>query len=334
MPNRIVSMLRSWEAFLAVILVLVVLGNTQLSPFYFSVDNLTNVFQLSVEKIIVVTTMTLIIINGEIDLSVASVMGLSASMFAWLYQQGVAAEVAILVCLGLGIVCGLFNAVWIAYFGLPSLAVTLATLIGYRGAARVLLENRSVGGFPDWFNRLGQPDLIGPLSAGIIIFIVLYIIVAIVLHFSAFGRYIYTIGNSKEAAQYAGVKVRQVKLLLFMFSSLVASLAGLLTAARFGSVRANQAEGYELEVITIVLLGGVSIFGGKGTMVGVGLSILIVLNLRNGMSLANVSGNTQTSVIGLLLILSVLIPNTVQYLQRLRPHLSLGRKAREAQASS
>lgn len=329
-PNQILSRLRSWEGFLAIILIIVVLANTQSSAFYFSEDNLTNVFQLSIEKIIVAITMTLIIISGEIDLSVASVMGLSASLFAWLIEQGIAAEIAILLCLGVGVICGLFNAVWIAYFGLPSLAVTLAGLVGYRGAARILLENRSVGGFPDWFDRIGQPDLIGPLSAGIVIFILLYIVFAVVLHYSAFGRYVYAIGNSREAARYAGVKVRQIKLIIFMFSAFVASLAGLLTAARFGSVRANQAEGYELEIITMVLLGGVSIFGGKGTILGVGLSILVVLNLRNGMSLTNVSGNTQTSVIGMLLILSVLIPNAVQYLQRQQPNFGLIRRDKEA----
>ena len=328
--SQILRRLRSWEGLLAIILIIVVFANTQLSPFYFSEDNLTNVFQLSIEKIIVAVIMTLIIINGEIDLSVASVMGLSASLFAGLFERGMPVEIAIVICLGVGTLCGLFNGVLIAYFGLPSLAVTLAGLVGYRGVARILLENRSVGSFPDWFDRIGQPDLIGPLSAGIVIFILLYIVFAVVLHYSAFGRYVYAIGNSREAARYAGVKVRQIKLIIFMLSALIASLAGLLTAARFGSVRANQAEGYELEIITMVLLGGVSIFGGKGTIVGVGLSILVVLNLRNGMSLTNVSGNTQTSVIGLLLILSVLIPNAIQYLQRQQPNFGFIRRDKEA----
>jgi rhamnose transport system permease protein len=307
--------LRTWEALLFVILVGVVIVNTQLSPFYLSAGNLINVFQLSIEKIIVALMMTLVIINGEIDLTVASIMGFSASLFAWLFSQGVAAELAIMVTLGVGLLCGLFNGFWVAYVGLPSLAVTLAGLIGYRGAARILLENRSVGGFPDWFNSLGRPDLIGPFSAGIVIFALLFIVFAVVLHFSAFGRYVYIIGNNREAARYAGVRVRRVKMLLFVMSALIASLAGLLIASRLGSVRANQAEGFELEIITMVLLGGVSIFGGKGTILGVGLSCLVVLNLRNGMGLANYSGNIQTSVIGILLILSVLVPNIARQIQ-------------------
>jgi rhamnose transport system permease protein len=318
--RNVLARLRSWEGFLGLVLILVVVLNTQLSPFYLSFNNIINVFQLSIEKIIVAMIMTLLIINGEIDLSVASVMGLAASLFAWLFAQGMAPELAIVVTLAVGALCGAFNGLWISYYGLPSLAVTLAGLVGYRGAARILLEDRSVGGFPDWFDNLGQPGLIGPFSAGIVIFVLLLIITGVVLHFSAFGRYVYVIGNSKDGARYAGVNVKRVKMTLFVLSSFVASLAGLLIASRLGSVRANQAAGFELDIITMVLLGGVSIFGGKGSIVGVILSILVVLNLRNGMGLANYSGNIQTSVVGVLLILSVLIPNAAQYLNRVRLH--------------
>jgi rhamnose transport system permease protein len=137
----------------------------------------------------------------------------------------------------------------------------------------------------------------------------------VTLHFAGIGRYIYVIGNNKEVARYSGVKVKQVKMGLFITASLIAALAGILLAARLGSVRGNTAEGFELDIITMVLLGGVSIFGGSGTLAGVGLAILLILNLRNGMSLANITGNTQTGVVGILLILSVLIPNLVQMVQ-------------------
>jgi rhamnose transport system permease protein len=208
-----------------------------------------------------------------------------------------------------GAICGAVNGFWIAYVGLPSLAVTLAGLIGYRGIARLLLEDGSIGNFPDWFNNLGQKNLVGPFPAALIIFFILFVIFAVVLHYSAFGRYVYVIGNNRDAARYSGVKVRRVKMILFIVSGVIASLAGLLYAARLGAVRASTAEGFELDIVTIVLLGGVSIFGGTGTMAGVGLSILIILNLRNGMSLINITANAQTTVIGALLILSVLIPN-------------------------
>jgi len=154
--------------------------------------------------------------------------------------------------------------------------------------------------------------MVGPLTFSIIVFIVLLVVVGITLHGSALGRYIYVMGNGLEAARYSGVQVKRVKLVLFGASGFVAALAGLLYAARLGSVRGDMAFGFELDIITIVLLGGVSIFGGSGSLLGVGLSIFLILNLRNGMGLANITGNTQTSVIGALLILSVLAPNIVQ----------------------
>ena len=134
----------------------------------------------------------------------------------------------------------------------------------------------------------------------IIIFVILFALSAIVLNRSALGRLVYVMGNNLEAARYSGVRVKRVKLLLFVASGIVAALAGLLYAARLGSVRGDMALGFELDIITMVLLGGVSIFGGSGNLVGVGLSILVILNLRNGMGLANITGNAQTSVIGAL----------------------------------
>jgi rhamnose transport system permease protein len=304
--------LRGWEGLLLLLLLVVIAVNAARSPLYLSVPNQINLFQLSIEKIILALVLALIIINAEIDLSVASIMGLSACTLAFLFEKGVPVGWGIWAALGVGLLCGAFNGFWIARIGLPSLAVTLAGLIGYRGVARILLEDRSITGFPLWFNRLGQQPLIGPLPLSLIIFFALLIIALIVLQSSAFGRYIYVIGNSREVARYSGVKVMRVKFLLFMASGFISALAGLLLAARLGAVRGNMAEGFELDAITMVLLGGVSIFGGSGTLFGVGLAILLILNLRNGMSLMNVTGNTQTGVIGTLLILSVLLPNWMQ----------------------
>jgi rhamnose transport system permease protein len=307
-----------WESLLAVILVIVTVVNIRMSSHYLGVDNFVNLFQLSIEKIILALITAFVIINAEIDLSIASLMGLSACLFAWLYDRGAPAEGAILIALATGAVCGAFNGFWIAYAGLPSLVVTLAGLVMFRGAARILLEDHSIGLFPQWFNDLGQPDYIGPVSFGIVVFAILFVICLVVLHFTAFGRYVYIIGNNRNAARYAGIKVQRIKMMLFVMSGLVSSLGGLLLAARLGTVRANVAEEFELDIITMVLLGGVSIFGGTGTLVGVGLSILVVLNLRNGMSLAHYSGNIQTSVVGVLLIASVLLPNLMRDARRLR----------------
>jgi rhamnose transport system permease protein len=301
-----------WEVLLLALLVAIVAMNIARSPYYLGVGNIVNLFQLSIEKIIVALMMTLIIVNAEIDLSVASIMGLSAAVMAWLFQLGLPLPLAILVAMAAGALAGLNNGFWIAYLGLPSLAVTLAGLIGYRGIARILLEDRAIGNYPEWFNALGQQPLMGPLTLSLIIFLILFVMLAVALHGSALGRLVYVMGNSLETARYSGVRVKPVKLLLFTASGVVAALAGLLYAARLGSVRGDIAQGFELDIITMVLLGGVSIFGGSGNLVGVGLSILVILNLRNGMGLANITGNTQTSVIGALLILSVFAPNLVQ----------------------
>ena len=307
--------LKRWEGLLLAILIAIVAMNVLRSPYYLGVGNIVNLFQLSIEKIIVALMMTLIIINGEIDLSVASVMGLAACVAAWLFQMGVPMAAALVVALASGVVAGLINGCCVAYLGLPSLAVTLAGLIGYRGVARILLEDRAIGGYPAWFDAIGQQAMVGPLTASLIIFLVFFVVVAVVLHGSALGRLIYVMGNGIDVARYSGVRVERVKLLLFAASGFVAALAGLLYAARLGSVRGDIGQGFELDIITIVLLGGVSIFGGSGNIIGVGLSILLILNLRNGMGLANITGNTQTSVIGALLILSVLVPNILRSLR-------------------
>ena len=309
---NLLARLRSWEGLLLVLLAIVVAFNLASSPYYLGVDNIVNLFQLSVEKIIVALVMTLIIISGEIDLSVASIMGLAACVMARLFELGVPLPLGILAAIAAGAVAGLINGFWVAYVGLPSLAVTLAGLIGYRGVGRILVEDRSIGSFPEWFDAIGQQPLIGPLTLSIVIFFVLFALSAVVLSRSGLGRLVYVMGNNLEAARYSGVRVKRVKLLLFVASGVTSALAGLLYAARLGSVRGDMAYGFELDIITMVLLGGVSIFGGSGNLVGVGLSILVILNLRNGMGLANITGNAQTSVIGALLILSVLVPNMAQ----------------------
>ena len=307
--SRNLQRLISWEGLLLAILVVSVGINVAQSPVYLTSENQVNLFQLFVERIIVALAMALVIINGEIDLSVASVMGLACCVLAVLHDQGVPLVAAIFFALLVGIIVGLFNGFWIAYMDLPSLAVTLAGLIGYRGVARILIEDRSIGSFPEWFNNLGQKPFLGVMPLASLIFLALFVVAIVVLQYSAFGRYVYVIGNNREVARYSGVRVRRVKMLLFVVSSTAATVAGLLLAARLGAVRGSTAEGFELDIITMVLLGGVSVFGGSGTIIGVGLSILLILNLRNGMSLSNITGNTQTGVIGALLILSVLIPN-------------------------
>lgn len=317
LTSRVLKALKSWEGFLLLVLVLLFIANSIISPFFFTFNNQINLFQLSIEKVIVAVIMTLIIVNGEIDLSVASIMGFSACLFGWLFQSGVPASGAILIVLAAGALLGAFNAFWIAWVGIPSLVVTLATMIAFRGFARVLVEDRGITGFPEWFDTLGQAPLLGPIPLAILIFAFLVILFYVILQRTSFGRQVYFIGSNRDVAEYSGINVRRVKATIFILSGLISALAGMLFAARLGAVRGDAALGFELDIITIVLLGGVSIFGGKGTMVGTLLAILIVLNLRNGMALSNITGHIQTGVLGILLILSVMVPTIQRWIAKL-----------------
>lgn len=300
--------LKSWEGFLLACLVLIIVVNAVLSPQFLTVSNQINLFQLSIEKIIVALIMTLIIINAEIDLSVGSMMGFAACAFGFAFAAGVPAGLACVIALGIGVLGGALNGYFIAYVGLPSLVVTLATLIGFRGMARVLVEDRGITDFPEWFDNLGQQGLVGAVPLSLILFVVLYIVLYVVLQRSGFGRKTYLIGNNQDVAAFAGIDTARHKLILFTASGAISALAGLLFAARVGAVRGDVASGFELDIITMVLLGGVSIFGGRGSLVGTLLAVLIVLNLRNGMALMNITGHIQTGVIGILLIASVIGP--------------------------
>ena len=310
--------LRSWEGFLCLVLILTISVNAVNSDAFLSIDNQINLFTLSIEKVIIALIMAFIIINAEIDLSVASMMGLAACALGWLVDAGSSMSTALVICLLIGMLGGLFNGFWVTFMNLPSLVVTLAMLIGFRGLARVLVEDRSIRVFPSWFEELGQQPILGPLPLAVIIFFLLLILAIVVLRFTGFGRYVYVIGINKDMARYSGINVKAVKLILFTLAGLISALAGILFAARLGSVRGDMGLGFELDIITMVLLGGVSIFGGSGSIYGVILSILIVLYLRNGMSLSNITGHLQTGVIGLLLILSAMVPNLKTYWESLR----------------
>jgi rhamnose transport system permease protein len=310
--------LQSWEGFLLAVLLVIIAFNALKSDGFLTVANQINLFQLSIEKIILALVMTFVIINAEIDLSVGSMMGLSGCAFGILWESGVNPGLAIVICLGIGVAGGLLNGWFIARVGLPSLVVTLATMIGFRGGARVLLEDRGAGDFPDWFDALGQQGLIGPVPFGLIVFFTLFAVLWVVLERSGFGRKTYVIGVNRAVADYAGIDTGRHKMIIFMASGLCAAFAGLLYAARVGAVRGDVGNGFELDVITMVLLGGVSIFGGKGSLTGTLLAILIVLNLRNGMALMSLTGHIQTGVVGLLLIASVLVPR-IRFISEARP---------------
>lgn len=313
-PRRsFLARFQRWEWMLVALIILVVFLNIQLSPYFLNAQNLSRTSSDFMEIGLMMLPMVFIIITGNIDLSVASALGMCASFMGWLFIMGVNIWVAALGALILGILGGLLNGFLIARVKLPSLVVTLGTYAFYRGIAYVLLGDQAARGYPASFTYLGQGKLPGtliPFAVGL--FIVLAIIYGLVLHKTKFGRYLYVIGNNKEAARYSGVPVARTILIIFTLSGLMSAIAALIMAARFGSTRPDIATGLELTVITAAVLGGVDINGGVGTMVGAVLSLLLIGLMRFGMGLLNIQGQVQGIAIGLLLVLSILLPSVIR----------------------
>lgn len=301
--------LRQWEWTLVLLLILVFVVFSFLSPHFLNVQNLFDSTLHFTEKGIIALIMTFIIISGNIDLSVASNMAMSAAVMGVAYRGGVSMWLAVPLCLLIGSCGGLLNGVVITRFRLPAIVVTLGSYSLFRGIAYVLLGNQAITGYPYQFAELGQGYLGNtPIPYQLVIFVVLAAIFGIILHRTTFGRFVYAIGNNETACRYSGVAVDRVKVILFILSGLLSSFSAVLLTSRIYSTRPNIAQGFELEVVTAVVLGGVSISGGSGSMVGVVLSLFLIGFARFGMSLLNIPGQVMTVVIGALLIVAILLP--------------------------
>ncbi len=270
--------------------------------------------------LLIALPMTLVIITGEIDLSVASVVGLSSVLLGVLHEGGMPIPAAALLALLAGLVCGALNGFLVAYVGLPSLAVTIGTLALYRGLAVGLLGTKAVTEFTERWTELATGTL-GSSSVPTIMvpFAVLLVAFVVLLHFSVFGRGVYDIGLNSEAAHFTGVNVERTKLVLFMLSGLVSAFAGIFYTLRFGSARGDNATGLELQVIAAVLLGGVSIFGGRGRLHGVVAGVVLIGVLASALRLERVTVNVTNIIIGLLLIASVIAPSVIDALSTRLP---------------
>src|ERR671918_231155 len=305
-PRRsFLAKFQRWEWMLVALILLDVLINIRLSPHFLDARNVSRTSSDFMEIGLMMLPMVFIIITGNIDLSVASNMGMSASFMGLLHNQGVNIWVAALAGLLLGTLGGLLNGYLIARVQLPSLVVTLGTYAFYRGIAYGFLGDQAARGYPEAFTYLGQGrvfDTLIPFSVAL--FILLAIIFGLVLHRTTFGRYLYAIGNNENATIYSGVPVARIKVIIYTLSGFMAALAGLILAARFGSTRPDIGTGLELSVITAVVLGGVDINGGKGTMLGATLSLLLIGLMRFGMGVLSIQGQGEGIVIGLLFILS------------------------------
>lgn len=309
------SLVRSsrWESLLVALLLALVVAGALSSDVFLQGSSVSLIITTIMEKALMALPMTLIIISGEIDLSVASTLGLASAVLGKAWAAGWSLPLCIATALVVGALCGLLNGLLVTRLGLPSLVVTLGTLALYRGLAYVVLVDQAVSDYPRAFRTFGFDTIAGTvLPWSLLVFLPLLAVFFVLLHRSWVGRQIYAAGSNAEAARYSAVRVERIKLWLFVVSGTMAALAGVVFTARVSSSRADNATGFELDVIAAVLLGGVSIFGGRGTMVGVVLSLAVVGTLRQVLALNSPSAEAQSIAIGSLLVLSVLGPNLVQ----------------------
>ena len=293
--------------FLVVIVALVILS-IQAAQFA-TIDNLLNQGRFLTEVSLVALIMTFVIVTGGIDLSVGSILGLSAIVLGVAWKKlGLPLPLAILVALSVGTLAGLFNGIIITRFKVPPLIATLATLALYRGLAEGISQARSIRGYPEWFFILGQGEFFGiPTQLWIVAFFTL--LTGFILTYTTWGRATYAIGANETAARFSGIAVDKTKLFIYAASGFAASLAAIIFVSRVSTTRSDMGMGLELDAITAVVLGGTSIFGGKGTIVGTFFGLILIQILKNGLSLAGVKSDGTYIAIGLVLILTLLISN-------------------------
>jgi rhamnose transport system permease protein len=323
---QILNVLTRWEVILLLIFLVVIGVSAGVSPYFLDLFNIMNTTFNFMEKAMVALPMTLVILCGDIDISVAGIMALASLLMGAASAAGAGAGALVLIGLGTGAAAGLLNGLLIVRFSIPSIAVTIGSMSLFRGIAYAVLGDKAYTRYPKGFAYLGQGyvgDTLVPFE--LLLFVLLAVLFGLMLHRTTFGRKVYAIGNNATAARFSGVPVRTVRLLVFCLSGLMSGLASVLLTSRIGSTRPNIAEGWELEIITTVVLGGVAISGGQGNLFGVIVGIFLIGFLKFGMGLINVPGVVMNIVIGFLLIVAILLPGSVG---RLRNRLLLRRQLR------
>ena len=315
---------RSWDtAILGLLAMVLILASTTTEGFLTSL-NFSYIFSNTSEITIMAFAMTFLIITGEIDLSIASILALGSSMLGWSYQKGAPIWLAIIICLVVGTVCGFINGFLVTKVGLGSLAVTIGTLALYRGIANGILGENTVNEFPEAYTSFGF-DTFGtsfmPKTMPLIIFFGL--LFGFLLHRTPFGRRTLAIGQSPEAARFAGINVVRHKIIVFTFTGFMSGVAGVIYTFRFSTAQADNGVGLELLVISAILLGGVSIFGGVGTMWGVVAGVLLAGAVESWLTLREINAQWRTIVTGILLLISVAAPVLVAKGKERREHKAL-----------
>jgi rhamnose transport system permease protein len=307
-----------WEAVLLLILLLINIFNTMSSPYYLSVTGLLDATRDFMDKSFIVFPMTMIILMGEIDISVGATIALSSVIMGVAYNagNGIPMVGAILLALLVGTVCGLINGLLLTRFKeLSPMIVTLSTMTIYRGIAYIILKDQAAGKFPSWFQEFGW-GTVGPVPYVLIVFVVLAVIFTIVLNKTKLGRRIYAIGSNRTASIFSGIKVDQIRILAYTLAGFMSGLTAIFLTSRMSSTRPNIGYMYELDIISMVVLGGISTSGGKGRLAGALIAIFVIGYLKYGLGLNNISSQVLMIIIGLLLIISVLTPNLVARFNR------------------
>lgn len=311
-PDRLQShaarALRSWEAILVAVAIAIFVTNSFTSPYFLNAWNLSDATFNFTEKAMIALAMALLIIAGEIDLSVASIIALASTAMGLAMQAGAGVPMLVLVGIGTGVLCGAFNGFLVAGLGLPSIVVTIGTMSLFRGIAFIVLGDQAFNGYPPGFAYFGQGYVWWVFSFELVLFTVLAVIYWALLHRTSFGRTVYAIGNNATAAQFSGIRVARVKFILFLLTGLMSGIAAVCLTSRLGSTRPSIATGFELEVVTMVVLGGVSILGGSGSILGVVLAALIMGMVTFGFGLLNVPGIVMSIFLGVLLISVIALP--------------------------
>ncbi len=310
--EQIKTLLGTQESVLLIITLIAVFYLSIQTDKFLTVENLLNQGRLMTEIGLMALPMTFIIITGGIDLSVGAVAGLSAIMlgYSW-HNWGFPLGVAIAIALVVGAVAGFVNGLFIIRLRVPPLIMTLATLTFYRGLAEGIAQARSVRNYPDWFYEMGQGDSFG-VPNQLFLLVIATIITAIILSRTTFGRSLYAIGNNELAARFSGIPVDRNKLLIYTFSGFMAGLSGYILVSRVTTTRSDMGSGWELDAIAAVVLGGTSIFGGSGSIIGTVIGLILIQLLKNGLALTGVTTDATIVVIGSVLILSTLINTVVQ----------------------
>lgn len=311
-PDRLGTPLKrimgSWEVLLFAVAVAIFIANSLASPYFLNAWNLSDATFNFTEKALIAFAMALLIIAGEIDLSVAAIIALASTAMGAAAQFGVGTAGIVAIGIGTGLVCGVFNGLLVAGLKLPSIVVTIGTMSLFRGISYIVLGDQAYGKYPSDFAYFGQGYVVWVFSFEFVLFLVMAAIFAILLHRTNFGRHVYVIGNNPMAARFSGIPVDRVKFILFLLTGLMSGVAAVCLTSRLGSTRPSIAQGWELEVVTMVVLGGVSILGGSGTIAGVVIAAFVMGLVTFGLGLLNVPGIVMSIFIGLLLIVTIALP--------------------------